>query len=448
MTLTPFKNSLPSKIILMGFLILMLLIPLNMVLDLVKERETRRDEAISEVSSKWGQVQNLQGPILTIPFKSYYVDEKNIRRMRISQASFLPESLHISGSIIPETRSRGLYEVILYRLNNLHLSGTFYRPDFSEFHVAEENIMWDDAFLSVGIPDTRGIQKEVVLKWGKGSVPFKPGVNNADLLTSGVHARIGNPGKTWTKSIDFAFTLELQGSSSLSFIPLGKETIVELESSWSHPSFDGAYLPDSREVTSQGFKALWNISYFGRNYPQQWVTGLCPPEEEIAISSFGVKLYQPVDFYQKCVRAAKYGLLFISLTFLTFFLFEIFMKLSIHPLQYLLIGFALSIFYLLFLSLSEHMNFIISYIISSLGVIGMIWGYSRTILKNKKGSGLMALFLTCLYGYLFILLENQDYTLLLGSLALFIVLGVVMYITRNIDWYSLQLKKVDDTFLP
>jgi len=289
----------------------------------------------------------------------------------------------------------------------------------------------------VGIPDTRGIQQRVSLLWNRKAIPFLPGVRGSGLYQSGIHAFIRDI-RSGDRSFDFAMKLSIQGSSSLSFAPLGQETTARLRSSWPHPSFTGAYLPSTRKITAKGFEAGWKVSYFGRNFPQEFTDD---KEVKPADTSFGVTLYQPVDFYQKCVRAVKYGFLFISLTFLCFFLFEVFMGLKIHPLQYLMVGSALCLFYLLFLSLSEYMSFIVSYLTASAGVIAMITGYSVKVLRTRKRGGIMAGLLAALYAYLFLLLQNEDYTLLLGSVALFVILGAVMYITRNIDWYRVRLKE-------
>ena len=433
------RKSTMLKLVITGFLTLVLLVPLAMVSGLVRERSIRRDNAINEVSKKWGNKQYVCGPVLTIPYKSYYRDEKNIIRMKKHKAYFLPDSLKINGKINTEKRSRGIYEVVLYRVDDLIISGKFAFPDFKKLQISKENILWDEAFLTVGIPDTRGIKKEIVLNWNKTRLKFDPGVNGVNLYRSGIHTYIKNLKKLKGKNINFNLKMDLQGSSSISFAPFGKETLIELESPWQHPSFFGAYLPNNREITEDGFRASWKISYFGRNFPQEWKGNNSPNANEITRSSSGVALYMPVDFYQKCERAVKYGFLFIALTFTIFFLFEILNKLNIHPLQYLMIGFALCVFYLLFLSLSEHMNFLISYLLSSLGVIGLITGYSIKVLKTRARTSIMSGLLFSLYGYLFILLQNQDYALLIGSLGLFFILGAVMYITRNIDWYNIRL---------
>ncbi len=433
-----FRQSVTFRIFFIGFLILILMIPLVMVSSLIGERENRRNAAVDEVSSRWGSAQRIAGPMIVVPYRVSYRDEKNILRERVENAYFLPEALRAKGTVDPQERSRGLYRVVLYGIKDFAFSGLFRRPDFSRLGIQESAVIWDRAYLAVGIPDTRGIQKGVTLRWNGKEHPFLPGVKNAGIITSGIHVPLGERVREGAIS-GFSFTIGLRGSSSLGFVPLGKETVVELSSSWAHPSFEGAYLPDRRSVGGGGFTAFWNVSYFGRNFSQEWTQSQMPDPGTFGGTEFGVRMYQPVDFYQKCVRAVKYGFLFISLTFLAFFLFELFNRLSIHPLQYLMVGFAMTLFYLLFLALSEHIGFMASYAVSSVSVMAIITGYCSRILETRRRAGVMFGLLFGLYSYLFILLENEDYALLLGALALFAILALVMYLTRNIDWYSLKM---------
>jgi inner membrane protein len=439
MNLEKLKNSTMLKLGITGFMTLLFLIPLGMISDQVRERTARRDVAVNEVSSKWGYNQKVIGPVLTIPYQYFYLDQKNVVRKKRKMAYFLPEQLKINGRIETEKRSRGIFEVVLYKVDNLDLSGKFRFPDFKKLKINEANVFWEDAFISVGISDTRGIKKKVALKLNRKKYNFEPGVNNVGIYSSGIHVPLKKLRSMKGRDLDFGFTVNIQGSSSLSVAPFGKETLVYLHSPWEHPSFFGSYLPLNREISEEGFNASWKVSYFGRNFPQEWTEEKNPQAHEIENIMFGVSLYMPVDFYQKCQRAVKYSFLVISLTFLVFFLFEILNGLSIHPIQYIMVGFALSIFYMLFLSISEHLNFVLSYILSSAATIGLISAYSTKVLKAKGRTSVLAGLLVCLYGYLFVLLQNQDYALLIGSLGLFLILATVMYITRNIDWYNIKL---------
>jgi inner membrane protein len=235
------------------------------------------------------------------------------------------------------------------------------------------------------------------------------------------------------KTYKFSFDLNLNGSQSLNFIPLGKETNINLASKWANPSFDGAFLPDQRQVSKDGFTAQWKILSLNRNYPQSFSES---DSYSIKDSAFGVKFLVPIDQYQKITRSVKYAIMFIALTFLTFFFVEIFNKKRIHPIQYLLVGFALLVFYTLLLSISEHTNFNFAYILSSIATIILITLYSKAIFKNNFLSLLLGCILIILYGFMYVVLQLQDYALLMGSIGLFIVLAAVMYASRKIDWYS------------
>ena len=432
------KNSVTFKIIFTAFLALVLMIPLGMVENLIRERQNRRNEAINEVSSKWGFLQNINGPFLVIPYRNYVTDGKKVIDVTEENAYFLPETTEVRGTVNPERRARGLYEVILYSLKDLSFSGSFTRPDFGKLGIADKNVLWDLAYLSIGIPDTRGIQRGVKLKWNNREIPFMPGVLNTRILKSGIHASIKGLRNDRSISFDYSFAIDLRGSSGINFTPTAKETSVILHSSWPHPSFHGAYLPEEHKIGDDGFTARWKVSYFGRNFPQEFTGSSMPGQEDLDSTSFGVRLFIPVDFYQKCERAVKYGFLFITLTFLAFFLFELFNGIAIHPLQYGMVGFAMSIFYLLFLALSEHVGFFASYLSASLGVMVMITGYCIKVLRTRKRAGYMFGLLFALYSFLYVLLENEDNALLLGALALFAILAAVMYLTRNVDWYKIS----------
>lgn len=435
------KNSVMLKLATAGFLMLMLLIPAASIQSLVSERSGRRDEAVTEVSGKWGGSQQVAGPILAVPYRQTYRDEKNILRSRTQTAYFLPETLRIQADAKAELRRRGIYEVTLYT-TQLRVQGNFLRPDFDRLNADADQILWKDAFLAVGIPDTRGIRdSRVSAKYAGGQIDFQPGPGEVPFFSNGIHARVPNARGT-TGSIPFEITFDLQGSSELTFAPLGKQTSVEIQSGWTDPSFFGSFLPATHEINKEGFKAIWKVSFFGRGIPQEWTSQSLDSDNvrgRINQSSFGVRLIIPVDFYQKVERAVKYALLFIGLTFLSFLLFEIFNRLHIHPMQYLLVGSALCVFYLLFLSLSEHIGFTLAYIVAAGAIIALITGYCSKVLGDFKRGLVMAGLLVGLYGYLYFVLHSQDYALLLGSILVMAVLSVVMYLTRNIDWYSVSL---------
>src|SRR6185295_12071951 len=296
-----FRESVVVKMLFIGILILLLLIPLAMVGSLVVERQGRSVAAAEEVASIWGRSQVLGGPVLTVPYLQHAKNDQGVQITLTSYARFLPETLDIEGNLATERRSRGIFEVAVYR-SDLRWRGTFARPSFEDWHIAPDDILWQDAYLAVGVPDMRGITSGVNLTWGNRTLQLAPGGGEAGLWSSGL--RVPIPGLADSKPGDvyaFAFDLGLNGSRSLSFLPLGKETKVALKSAWPSPSFSGAFLPAKRIVRGTGFEALWNVSRFGRSYPQQWRAG---EAEELASSvtinssSFGVELFLPVDAYQ------------------------------------------------------------------------------------------------------------------------------------------------------
>lgn len=432
------KGSVVVKMIVIGVLILVLLIPLLMVGGLVSERQQRHDAMTAEVASSWGNAQILGGPILVVPYHEYGRDEKG--EVTYTQfAYFLPESLKVEGKVAPEMRSRGIFDVVVYRAD-LRLSGTFRRPSFTGWDVAAKDVLWSQAYLALGITDMRGIRRGVQMSWAGQPLPLSPGGAVQGLWSSGLQAPVAGlaeagEGAAW----DFGFDLLLNGSGRLDVLPFGKQTTLTLASSWPSPSFSGRFLPETRDVKATGFQATWNVPYFGRSYPQRWrstETEKVASPGEVNGSAFGVELFLPVGIYQKTERSVKYGLLFIVLTFLTFFLYEVFSPFALHPMQYLLVGSALCLFYVLLLSISEHLAFGIAYALASGATIGLISGYASAILRGRLRALGVGAALAALYGYLFVLLQAEDFALLLGSIGLFLILAAVMYITRRIDWYT------------
>lgn len=432
------RHSVSLKIFIIGVLILVLLIPAFMVRSVIEERRDRRSEVIEEISSKWGQSQTIAGPVLTIPFKEYIKDKDGKQISSINYMHFLPDEVAIDGDLLPEIRYRGIYEAVLYTAN-ITLNGAFSYPNIKELNVPDKDIIWQGAFLSLGISDMRGIREKIIARVNDEPISIHPGIETNDVLESGVSARIDLD--NFKDRLSFNYNVSLNGSEQINFTPVGELTRVRLSSDWSSPSFDGAFLPVERQIDAKGFNAKWKVLHLNRNFPQYWIGN----KHYIYSASFGVKLFTPVDIYQKSMRTAKYAVMFIVFTFLAFFFAEIMNKKRIHPIQYLLIGFAIIIFYTLLISISEHINFDISYWISSLSVIFLITAYSKAILKNRYLSLTVFGILTMLYTYLYILLQLEDYALLLGSIGLFVILSAVMYMTRKINWYAVTFEDEQQT---
>ena len=436
------KSSVGVRIVIIGVLILALLIPSTFIRALVSERASRRKEAIQEITSKWSTRQIIGGPIITIPYTETWKDEEGKTKSVIKYIQVLPETLNIGGEIRPEIRYRGIYKAVVYNAQ-LDLSGDFSFEKLQTMNIDLDQLLWDDAFVSMNISDMRGINEYVELKWGEQAVLFEPGIKRGnDLFDSGISVRTPLSFGNVSEGINYALHINLKGSQALSFLPLGKTTMANLRSSWNNPSFDGAFLPEQHQIDSNGFSADWQVLDLNRNYPQIWVENVS--KKTVLSSEFGVNLYSPVDIYTQTTRAVKYMIMFVGLTFLVFFLVEVFSNNKIHPIQYLLIGVSLCIFYLLLLALSEHVNFGLAYLIASLSVVILIGTYVRSALEKKVIPLITVGMLTILYGFLYILLQNQDYALLIGSVGLFLIIAAVMYTTRNVNWYQIDLNNTLD----
>jgi len=425
------KNAITIKVFIIGFLIIILMIPMELIRSVMNERKLRQSEAFQEISSKWGSEQLVTGPVLTIPYTRFDLNDKQEKiNVRQEKLFALPGMLDIKAEMIPETRSRGIFRVAVYR-SEIQLTGFFTIPEIDAGNSLID-IEWDKARISVGVTDMKGISDSVQFLWNGENLATEPGVHVSGLFASGFSVQTPVSGMDPESERAFSIKLPLNGSYNPRFAPVGKETNVNVISSWADPSFSGAFLPGDRNVTADGFSANWKVLEFNRNYPQQWTN----QQVNISDSAFGVSLILPIDNYQVVERSMKYAILFFAFTFMVFFFMEVLKKYKIHPLQYILVGFGLSLFYLMLLSLAEHLGFGVSYILASAGIISLITTYSKAIFKNNRLSGIMAGFLVLVYGLLYVLLQMEDYALLLGSLVLFVVLAVVMYLTLKIDWYG------------
>ena len=436
------KQSVSIRLFTIGILVLLLLIPVSMVESLIREREARQADAIAEVSSKWGEQQTITGLVLTVPYKTYskvFEGDKTDKYKLVESkeyAHFLPEELKIDGDISPEVRYRGIYEVIVYN-SIVKLSGNFTTPHFEEWKIDNANVLWEDAFISLGLSDLRSIQENISLTWNNKNYFFNPGVESSDVIQNGISTRLPiNHSDSLKTKTEFSLNLNFNGSSSLNFIPFGKLTKVNIKSRWKNPSFIGAFLPDKREINPDGFTANWEVLHLNRPFPQSFRGTV----QGIQESSFGVNLIVPVDEYQKSMRSAKYAVIFITLTFLLFFFVQILNGVRIHPVQYIIVGLALCVFYTLLIALSEHIAFKFSYLISSVSIISLITLYAKSIFNNKKLTTLICLILSTLYLFIYSIIQMEDYALLMGSIGLFFVLAVIMYLSRKIDWYAINTK--------
>ncbi len=427
------RNALIFKAMIIAFLVIILMIPTSMIRSLIWEREGRQNQVIEEVSSKWGNEQTICGPIVTIPYYPYHKTvTPGTEGLTKKYAHFLPDHLIINGEVFPETRHRSIFEVVLYN-SQLNISGDFSSINFEPFNIEEANILYDEAFISLGISDLRGVEKQLNMEWNDETYLFNAGIPVSEVIKSGIHTPI-NLNNAEKNTYNFSCNLFLKGSQRLFFVPVGKETETQLTAQWENPSFNGDFLPDQYEITHDGFSANWNVLHLNRNFPQSWLGG----KQGLYNSAFGVNLLMSIDGYQKTMRSVKYAILFIGLTFLVFFFMEVLNRASVHPLQYILIGLALVLFYSLLLSISEYLDFNIAYLIASFMTIGLVSLYTQSIFKSLKLSGMMLSILVILYGFIFTTIQVQDYALLMGSLGLFLILAITMYFSKRIDWHQIR----------
>jgi inner membrane protein len=424
------------RVLLLGFLILLLQIPVVMVMEVIRERQGTRDEAVKEVTSRWGDRQTLAGPRIQVPYLKTIVEAQSDGKEKIRKdtqyAHFLPEELAVRASLDAEKRRRGIFEVPVYSMT-AEFKGTFSKLDFSGWDVPPEDILWDRASLTVGISDVRGIADRAVLLWNGAPLNFEPGLAEGSGAGGGIHVSL-DP-KSITGEAAFSFSLSLKGSQSAYFAALGKATGVEMRGNWPAPSFNGTWLPSERNFGPEGFNARWETSYLGRNFPQRWHGG-GGWDQAVSESMVGVDLITPVDEYRMALRSVKYAPLFLCLTFAALWLFEILAGLRIHPVQYLFVGAAMCLFYLLEISLAEQIGFPLAYSTASLAVVLLVALYCLTVLRRMDRTAIIASVLALLYGYLYVVLKNQDFALLVGSIGLFAALALVMYLTRRVDWYG------------
>ena len=444
------------KMILIGVLLLVFLIPLQMIRALIEERNMTRLEAEGEVIEKWGGEQTIAGPVVVVPYLKRVEVEDEKTEEYVELAYFLPDTLEITGTVDTDKRNRGIFEVTVYTAD-LQIVGTFSEPDFNDWRIAERDIFWEDAALVVELPDMRGLQERVTLQWDTRIIPFSASQGELGLFGGEIRAPLErsalwqdraaagsvSTGGEAVAGHTFSFELHLQGGRSLGFVPLGGETRVQLASSWPSPSFDGAFLPSERTVGEEGFSAEWTVLSLNRGYGQKWLRGQVD-SYAFFDSVFKVELMIPVDTYMKSLRSVKYGILFVLLPFLIFFLFEVSGSRRVHPFQYLLVGLAVCLFYLLLVSVSEHISFDWTYLLASVVTTALITFYSSAVLAAWRRAWIMSLVLASGYLFLYAALKSEDYALLIGSLGLFVILAGVMLLTRRIDWYSVGRRKERD----
>src|SRR5882762_1483455 len=442
------RHSTIIKLIGVGALVLVLLIPLEMITGVLSDRLSRRNEAVADITASWGKEQNVIGPVLGIPYLYKFrtmkeiplggdkVERREVEETAIANAYFLPATLNITGDVQTQTLHRGIYDAAVFRAQ-VKLSGRFAPPDFGALKIDIKDVQWKDAFVTIAVNDLRGTRQGLVLDWAGGKRPLLPG-SQVPGYTTGATAMLGD-GKPINAPVEFSIPIDFNGSEGIYFAPFGVQNEATLKSNWPDPAFRGAFLPAQRNVRPDGFDAKWKVSYYGRDYPQSWTSRTGNERfttQAVSQSMFGAQFLSVLDSYRFVERSIKYGVLFLVLVFTTFFLFEVTARQKIHPFQYLMVGAALCLFYLLLLSISEFLGFGYAYLIAAVASTILITWYCRFFLGGGLRTLMIGAGLAGVYTFLYITLRQQDYALLMGAIALFIVLAAVMYVTRKVDWYA------------
>jgi inner membrane protein len=418
------------RVLLIAGLVLLLQLPSCMIGQVARERQQSRDQATAELARTWGGRQDLLGPFLVVPYRYEVKDDKGRVTLEHNWITLLPERLDARAAPQVETRRRGLFEMPVYR-THVKLTGRFAAPQLGTAPFIEgAALQWGGAHLVLRLSDVHALDRVAPLAWGKSTIDFASG--GGALASSGIHAKLAALDPATPQ--DFAIEIDLRGSQALYFAPVGGHTHAEVQSAWPHPAFQGAWLPAQREVGPQGFTASWDITKLARGLPSAWKGGWGPDEEALHATLFGVDLIYPVDPYRMSERSLKYSALLIGLSFLVLWLFELLTRRPVHLAQYLLFGAALCVFYLLELSLAEHFGFAVAYAVAAGAVTLQVALYARSALGGWRGAGLVFAAVTGLYALLYLLLREEDYSLLVGSGALFAVLSLVMFLTRGVRW--------------
>jgi inner membrane protein len=425
------------KLCLIGLLTLLLLIPSYQVEQLIEERQNRQDSVNKEVAEKWSGSQRIEGPVMVLPYKTLISQKDTSGKLSFKTALtniyILPENLNIESKISPEILHRGIFDAVVYHAK-IKLSGNFSALELRKSGINPDMILWDKAKVVFGVSDVKGLKNNVSIQLADTNYQVEPDFQSLKLFKNNL---VVLPDLSVVKNtaLDFSFDLNLRGSNEIRFIPIGKNMNVKVEGLWKNPSFTGHYLPEKRDITPTSFSAQWQIPFFNRPFPQQWIDpNIDLLQKTSGQADFGVNFLLPVDQYQKTMRTAKYATLIILLTFISLFFTELITKTRVHILQYVLIGAAMIIFYLLLLSLSEQIGFNLAYLIASVATIILLAVFINSLIRRKKTAIMFSIILTIFYSFIFIILQLQDFALLFGSLGLFIIISAAMYFSTKIDW--------------
>jgi inner membrane protein len=427
-------QTVTAKVLGIGVLALLMTIPLLQVSGLVRERQQLREQAIAQIAQGWGGDQVLGGPVLVVPtMRQVGAGENQPYQLRAGSESLLADTLSMDVAMAVQTRSYGIYSAPVF-VATVQLAARFRAQDLARFqHDSAAAWQGSKAELRLPVGDLRGLQEVTDLR-----INGKPAQFDSSTARLGAWPDVVVPidlDALNGQPIDVQIGLKLAGTESLRLLPLARSTDVNMRAPWHDPSFVGAALPLEHRFDANGFSAHWHLLDLNRSYGQHW-TDTEDMKAVLQASSFGVQLYQPVDVYQRNVRAGKYGLLFIAMTFVAFFLFEVLKRLRVHPVQYLLVGAALATFYVVLLALSEQIGFGLAYAVAAAAVVVIVGGYAMAVLRARRAGALLGGVLGLIYAMLYGLIAAEQYALLIGALVLLAMVALMMYLTRRIDWYA------------
>ena len=433
--LNQLQESVAVKLMLIGILTLLLLIPSSWIQSLIYEREQRQEEAITDIAEKWSGEQLIESPVLQLPYRSQIktVDTAGRITMKagLSTIYLMPELVEINAKVKPEILHRGIFDAVVYN-TDIRIKGSFAELELRKSGINPDMVLWDKVKVIAGISDYKGLKSNPKIKIGDSLYVAEPDFSEENLFSNGLAIQ-ANVSATKSTALKFDINIELRGSGELNFLHMAKSTNVNLSGNWSNPSFTGNYLPEKRNVNESGFSSNWKMSNFNRPFPQQWIDNPTLIKQNKEKASFGVKFLLPVDQYQKTTRTAKYAVLIILLSFISLFFIELLNKVKVNLLQYVLIGAAMIIYYSLLLSFTEQVGFAAAYLIASISTVLLVSLFVGAFLRNKKIALAFAAILSIFYIFIYVIIQLQDLALLFGSVGLFITVACLMYFSVRIN---------------
>jgi inner membrane protein len=448
-------QSITFKIVIIALLLLLFLIPQAMISSVIDDRQDYFLKAENDVQSSWGSDQIIAGPIITIPYfiteEEIYSEDNKMLKRKVEKRrvrAIVPKNQNVKSQLKHLIKERGIFDILLYKSKSEIIGNFSISEEVTEIKKLGR-IDWDNINLNLGIKDNRGILNGSYLKTDlkESKQLFEPGLKDVNFNLDGIHSKLSFNEKNF--DFNYEIQISLNGSNSFQVLPIGDETSLIIESDWKNPGFIGYKLPSNYKITETGFTGKWEIGKLSKKnklrftqeynaYNNSRNSGIDHMNNYTESNAFGAQFLPEVNLYKLSDRSVKYAILFIFMTFIIYFGFEIFKLKSFHVIQYLFVGFSIALFFLILMALSEHINFLGAYILSSFMTIFLLSTYTYSQIKRMKQTAILTSQLISLYTYLYIVINSNDYALIFGATGLFSVLSTLMYITRKIDWQKLN----------